>query len=56
LLETRKRREDLLQRCINENRETLLRYRNANKQEEEGVKTVNTSKEEMSAYANVKIF
>ena len=56
MLETRKRREDLLQRCINENRETLLRYRNANKQEEEGVKTVNTSKEEMSAYANVKKF
>nr|CAD2193590.1 unnamed protein product [Meloidogyne enterolobii] len=55
LLETRKRREDLLQRCINENRETLLRYRNANKQEEEGAKTVNTSKEEMSAYANLRL-
>nr|CAD2125688.1 unnamed protein product [Meloidogyne enterolobii] len=54
LLETRKRREDLLQRCINENRETLLRYRNANKQEEEGAKTV-TSKEEMSAYANLRL-
>uniref|UniRef100_A0A915LKG5 Protein MIX23 n=1 Tax=Meloidogyne javanica TaxID=6303 RepID=A0A915LKG5_MELJA len=55
LLETRKRREDLLQRCINENRETLLRYRNANKQEEDGAKTVNTSKEEMSAYANLRL-
>lgn len=55
LLETRKRREDLLQRCINENRETLLRYRNDNKQEEDGAKTVNTSKEEMSAYANLRL-
>uniref|UniRef100_A0A914N8R5 Protein MIX23 n=1 Tax=Meloidogyne incognita TaxID=6306 RepID=A0A914N8R5_MELIC len=54
LLETRKRREDLLQRCINENRETLLRYRNDNKQEEDGAKTV-TSKEEMSAYANLRL-
>ncbi|KAL7072021.1 hypothetical protein ACQ4LE_008477 [Meloidogyne hapla] len=53
LIETRKRREDLLQRCINENRETLLRYRN-NKQEEEGAK-IATSKEEMSAYANLRL-
>ncbi|KAF7639702.1 hypothetical protein Mgra_00000623 [Meloidogyne graminicola] len=54
LIETRKRREELLNRCINENRETLLRYRNIKQNNEEATK-VSTSKDEMAAYANLRL-